>query len=270
MRSTVCGLDVRLERSHFTGKERDTESGNDYFEARYYSSAMGRFMSPDWSAQEEPVPYAKLDDPQSLNLYAYVRNNPLIREDADGHNPGELVQEAEQSGIEPLVIAAGIVLTAMDIWDHRDAIGDAIVDGMNSAPSMPGVVPSNYWDAMEHSAQNQSSSPSAQATSTGQSTPANPNGQKGAPDHQAGVKEEADKARGEAGPGETVLEGKKVQGHDSTRRPDVQTVGADKKTKSIVEVERRPNSARNKAREEEYKKLRIPNTTKPIKKSGQN
>ncbi len=30
-------------------------------------------------------PYAKLDDPQSLNLYAYVRNNPLIRVDADGH-----------------------------------------------------------------------------------------------------------------------------------------------------------------------------------------
>ena len=30
-----------------TGKERDTESGNDYFEVRYYSSAMGRFLSPD-------------------------------------------------------------------------------------------------------------------------------------------------------------------------------------------------------------------------------
>jgi RHS repeat-associated protein len=70
---------------HFTGKERDTESGNDYFMARYYSSAMGRFMSPDWSAKEDPVPYAKLDDPQSLNLYAYVRNNPMIRIDADGH-----------------------------------------------------------------------------------------------------------------------------------------------------------------------------------------
>jgi RHS repeat-associated protein len=69
----------------FTGKERDSESGNDYFEARYYSSAMGRFMSPDWSAKEDPVPYAKLDDPQSLNLYAYVGNNPLIRVDADGH-----------------------------------------------------------------------------------------------------------------------------------------------------------------------------------------
>jgi RHS repeat-associated protein len=32
--------------SKFTGKERDTESGNDYFGARYYSSAMGRWMSP--------------------------------------------------------------------------------------------------------------------------------------------------------------------------------------------------------------------------------
>jgi RHS repeat-associated protein len=69
-----------------TGKERDTESGNDYFEARYYSSAMGRFLSPDWSAKIEPVPYSKLDDPQSLNLYAYVQNNPLIRIDVDGHD----------------------------------------------------------------------------------------------------------------------------------------------------------------------------------------
>ena len=69
----------------FTGKERDTESGNDYFDARYYSSTLGRFMSPDWSAKEEPVPYANLGDPQSLNLYAYVYNNPLIRTDPNGH-----------------------------------------------------------------------------------------------------------------------------------------------------------------------------------------
>ncbi len=47
---------------------------------------MGRFlMSPDWSAKEEPVPYALLNDPQCLNLYSYVRNNPLSRIDADGH-----------------------------------------------------------------------------------------------------------------------------------------------------------------------------------------
>jgi len=76
---------VRFSPYHFTGKERDAESGNDYFGARYYSSAMGRFMSPDWSAKREPVPYAKLDNPQSLNLYAYVFNNPLSHIDADGH-----------------------------------------------------------------------------------------------------------------------------------------------------------------------------------------
>jgi hypothetical protein len=32
-----------------------------------------------------PVPYADLSDPQTLNLYSYVRNNPLSHADADGH-----------------------------------------------------------------------------------------------------------------------------------------------------------------------------------------
>jgi RHS repeat-associated protein len=87
--TTALGLQAALHleriRSRYTGKERDTESGNDYFGARYYASSMGRFMSPDWSAKEDPVPYAKMDDPQTLNLYAYVRNNPLGGVDADGH-----------------------------------------------------------------------------------------------------------------------------------------------------------------------------------------
>jgi RHS repeat-associated protein len=74
--SAVCATTVLFSRPLFTGKERDAESGNDYFGARYYNSGMGRFMSPDWAAKAEPVPYAKLDDPQSLNLYEYVRNNP--------------------------------------------------------------------------------------------------------------------------------------------------------------------------------------------------
>ena len=69
----------------FTGKERDFESGLDYFGARYYVSSMGRWMSPDWSANPEAVPYSKLDNPQSLNLYQYVLNNPLSQKDDDGH-----------------------------------------------------------------------------------------------------------------------------------------------------------------------------------------
>jgi RHS repeat-associated protein len=79
--------------SRCTGKERDTETGLDYFGARYFSSNSGRWVSPDWSATFAPVPYAKLDHPQSLNLYAYVGNNPLTTVDADGHhltcNPSE-------------------------------------------------------------------------------------------------------------------------------------------------------------------------------------
>jgi RHS repeat-associated protein len=68
-----------------TQKERDTETGNDYFFARYYNSALGRFTTPDWSARITPVPYMVLNEPQSLNLYSYVGNNPLTHTDPDGH-----------------------------------------------------------------------------------------------------------------------------------------------------------------------------------------
>jgi RHS repeat-associated protein len=69
----------------FTGKEKDSESGLDYFGARFYSAAMGRFMTPDWSEKPVTVPYADLSDPQTFNLYSYVRNSPVARFDADGH-----------------------------------------------------------------------------------------------------------------------------------------------------------------------------------------
>jgi len=72
-------------KASYTGKERDSESGLDNFGARYNASSLGRFMTPDWSAKPQGVPYAVLDDPQSLNLYAYVRNNPLNRTDPTGH-----------------------------------------------------------------------------------------------------------------------------------------------------------------------------------------
>jgi RHS repeat-associated protein len=70
----------------FTGKERDAESGLDNFGARYDSSSLGRFMTPDWAAKPVTVPYAKFGDPQTLNLYSYVENGPVNRIDPDGHN----------------------------------------------------------------------------------------------------------------------------------------------------------------------------------------
>jgi len=69
----------------FTGKERDTESGLDMFGARYYGSSLGRFMTPDWAAKPVNVPYADFGNPQSLNLYSYVKNNPTTTRDLDGH-----------------------------------------------------------------------------------------------------------------------------------------------------------------------------------------
>jgi RHS repeat-associated protein len=80
----VLGYDDSANK--FTGKERDAETGLDYFGARYLSSAQGRWMSPDWSTLPSPIPYAKLDQPQSLNLYAYVENDPLSEPDIDGHS----------------------------------------------------------------------------------------------------------------------------------------------------------------------------------------
>jgi RHS repeat-associated protein len=85
----ALGLQAELRQTRVgprcSGKERDVETGLDYFGARYLSAAQGRWTSPDWSARQEPVPYASLGDPQTLNLYAYVRNDPLSRRDLDGH-----------------------------------------------------------------------------------------------------------------------------------------------------------------------------------------
>lgn len=83
----------------FTDKERDAESGLDYFGDRHYGSSMGRFMQPD-----EPLNDQETGDPQSWNLYSYVRNNPLNRIDPDGrdcvylNNAGTGVESVDQSG----------------------------------------------------------------------------------------------------------------------------------------------------------------------------
>jgi RHS repeat-associated protein len=119
--SAVRRVELRFGQSHYTGKERDSESGNDYFGARYYASTMGRFLSPDWSAKEDPVPYVVLDDPQSLNLYAYVRNNPLARTDPDGHCTGVISCTLE---IGVLAITAPEAATV--------ALGGAIAAGLGA------------------------------------------------------------------------------------------------------------------------------------------
>ncbi|MCW5967912.1 MAG: RHS repeat-associated core domain-containing protein, partial [Blastocatellales bacterium] len=73
------GMLAANPRQHFTGYERDNESGLDYAQARYYASTQGKFTSPD-----QPFVDQNEDNPQSWNLYAYVRNNPLKYSDPEG------------------------------------------------------------------------------------------------------------------------------------------------------------------------------------------
>ncbi len=87
MRSAACSFSAASREGYkFTGKERDAESGLDYFGARYYGSNMGRFVTPD-----PLMASAHASNPQSLNRYAYVYNNPLGWIDPyglDADNPG--------------------------------------------------------------------------------------------------------------------------------------------------------------------------------------
>jgi len=69
----------------FEGKERDAETGNDDFGSRYYSNRFGRWLSADWSNVPVPIPYANLRNPQSLNLYSMVGDDPESFADLDGH-----------------------------------------------------------------------------------------------------------------------------------------------------------------------------------------
>ena len=82
--NTASGMPVCLWRegigSRSSGKERDVETGLDYFLARYFSAPQGRFMRPD------PILIHpdRLAEPQRLNLYVYARNNPLKYVDPNG------------------------------------------------------------------------------------------------------------------------------------------------------------------------------------------
>ena len=123
------GSTITPTEHHFTGKERDAESGLDDFGARYYASSLGRFMSPDWSVKVEPVPYAKLGDPQSLNLYAYMMNNPLGGVDEDGHDPPPAFSSDSY--------ANGYAGTALDSQEWVSGLHDAVVEILESNTATP-------------------------------------------------------------------------------------------------------------------------------------
>jgi RHS repeat-associated protein len=69
----------------FTGQRNEAGLGLMHYGARFYSPRLGRFVSADSILPD-------YDDPQALNRYAYVLNNPLLYTDPSGHCPLSISQ----------------------------------------------------------------------------------------------------------------------------------------------------------------------------------
>ena len=124
----------------FNGKERDSESGLDNFGARYNASSLGRFMTPDWAARPTTVPYAVFGDPQSLNLYSYVRNDPISQADADGHEISEQARCPDPNGCTPASLDTQASMPSKQKPKESPAQNTPPVDA-NGNPVAPKLLP---------------------------------------------------------------------------------------------------------------------------------
>ena len=174
----------------FASKERDSETGLDYFGARYYSNGLGRWVSADWSATPVPVPYANFGDPQSLNLYGFVAGNPASRADQDGHQQSDcicqLIQHAlsaaQENNTRFMVGVTGLIFHGY-VAAHNFFSGNKPVP-----PPPPAAVPGQKAEP---------STAAGAVPGTQTKTDAKP-GTLGKPDHRATVKAETDRISGKS------------------------------------------------------------------------
>jgi len=116
----------------FTGKERDEETGWDYFGARYYEASLARFtaIDPVTTFDENRV------DPQRWNRYAYVRNNPMRYVDPDG--------EVIDTAWDVVNIGLGVASLVSNLQEGNyfsaalDAGGVALDSAAAAVPFVPG------------------------------------------------------------------------------------------------------------------------------------
>jgi RHS repeat-associated protein len=136
-------------RQKFTSKERDSETGLDYFGARYFSSVQGRFTSPDEFtggptelfaevAAHNPTFYADIFDPQSLNKYTYCLNNPFKFVDPDGHQ--QTVTDRLQQSVEQVKQAGRDFVTGVG-----KEVGNMYIGLKNASPFRKGE-PTAYYE----------------------------------------------------------------------------------------------------------------------------
>ena len=97
----------------FTGHRFDMSDGLIYMKARYYDPMLGRFLTPDSIVQ---APF----DPQMLNRYTYVRNNPVNLIDPDGHRWKWWHDKVEKAAhkianTKAFNITMGVIMTAVTV-----------------------------------------------------------------------------------------------------------------------------------------------------------
>jgi RHS repeat-associated protein len=114
------GITGNWNTINFTGQQHDFESGLDDFGARYDSSSLGRFMSPD-----PLMASAKVWDAQSWNRYSYARNNPLLFIDPTGMKEVTANQCAKDKHC--------VTINVNVIYDKNSNNGKGLTDAQKSA-----------------------------------------------------------------------------------------------------------------------------------------
>jgi len=120
VQSSLFAYGYDWQDQKFTGKERDSESGLDYFGARYYGSALGRFTGPD----PKQITAQRRFDPQQWNAYSYTRGNPLRFWDPDGKEtrlaPGLTPEQRDR-----VVSAVALAYTKEDFRRNFTTLSDS-------------------------------------------------------------------------------------------------------------------------------------------------
>jgi RHS repeat-associated protein len=155
-----------------TPKERDNETGLDFFDARYFASTQGRFTSPDeftggpdelfgfaQTASNNPTFYADLTNPQSLNKYQYTYNNPLRYTYSDGHCPeGQPCPNTSIPAMKPApgtgAVAVDVVISvgkvAANLLTGMSNMGNIAINGSNAQLTAPFDSSSKMQDVAMH------------------------------------------------------------------------------------------------------------------------
>ena len=134
-RASNAAIDVSPKRYRYTTKERDEETGLDYFGARYYASWLGRWLSAD--------PAGFVDGP---NLFAYVKGAPMNMRDASGlacDPNNQSCPKPEDRAAQ--AVGAGLLSVPAPNWYYRAPAGPRPIDtgpqtGTGSLPGDPTYV----------------------------------------------------------------------------------------------------------------------------------